>query len=997
MFNSKKTWIIDVRGSETMLQVKHIKKEYHTGELIQKALDDVSLNLRDQEFVAILGPSGSGKTTLLNILGGLDRYDDGDVIINNISTKKYKDKDWDSYRNHTIGFIFQGYNLISHQTVLSNVELALTISGISKQERRMRALAALEAVGLKGQEHKLPSQMSGGQQQRVAIARALVNNPSIILADEPTGALDSETSIQVMDLLKEVAKDRLVVMVTHNPELAKDYASRIVTLKDGKIVSDTNPFEVEEKTDAKHMYMGKSSMSWWTSIQLSFNNLKTKKARTFLTAFAGSIGIIGIALILSLSTGVNTYIQTIEEQTLASYPLQIQSTGVDFTSMMVDMTSGMESQSNEGEVEIVSMISNIFSKIGANDLASLKQHIQQDSQLESNLQALEYQYAVTPQIYLESDAGIYQVHPDSSFSNLGLGAGASQNQMISSMMSTNVFFPMPKNQSLYENTYDLKAGHFPENEQQCLLVLSQNGKMSDFLLYTLGLRQQSELHEMVNQFTHNTQVDVPTYDSTYRYEDLLGKTFKVVNASDYYTYDEKYNVYVDKKNDNAYMKDLVKNGAPLEIVGIVQPKKDASSQVLKPGIAYPYSLTLKTMEQSSESEIVKKQLSQPELNVFTGEPFGTSKENQLKLNDLFTIDANKLKQAFNFDMSKITIPQVNIDFVQLLKEIDFSNTNTLLEKMSENIQNDFAQYLVENQLTDPNQMQEYALNYLKQEKTQVMLKKELENLFNQQDLMVQFQHLLDNQKHHMASAIAKEIPKALRIDAGKIESAISLNMTEDQLTQLLMSFMTKDMETYENNLKELNYADSNHPSMISLYPKDFESKQEILNYLDAYNASMDEQKQVSYVDYVGTLMSSVTNIINTISYVLVAFVAISLVVSSIMIGVITYISVLERKKEIGILRALGASKRNIGQVFNAETLIIGLLAGLIGIGSTLLLLIPGNYLIHYISNNYAINAKLPIAGALILIILSVFLTLIGGILPSKKAAKEDPVKALRQE
>ena len=575
---------------EYMLQIQHICKEYRTGNLVQKALDDVSLNLRDNEFVAILGPSGSGKTTLLNIIGGLDRYDSGDLIINGISTKKYKDRDWDSYRNHTIGFVFQSYNLISHQTVLSNVELALTISGIGKEERRKRAIDALKKVGLGEQLHKRPSQMSGGQMQRVAIARALVNDPDILLADEPTGALDSDTSIQVMDLLKEVAKDRLVVMVTHNPELAEEYATRIVNLRDGKIRSDTDEYIVDEQTlkEPEHKNMGKSSMSFLTALALSFNNLKTKKARTLLTSFAGSIGIIGIALILALSNGVNGYIQSIEEETLSEYPLQIQSTGFDITSMMVGNT-GTDDKSKDssgkknkdGQVKVMEMVTNMFSKMNTNDLKSLKKHLEKDNDaLKSYTNAVEYDYDVDPQIYREDSDGVRQVHPDKSFSSIGIGADSGANSMMSSMMSTNVFYRMPKNTSLYEKQYDVKAGRWPKKYNECVLVLSQDGGMSDFLLYTLGLRDQMELDDMIKAFASEEEIKTPSSLGTYTYKDILNKKFKLVNQADYYEYDSQYKVWKDKSDNAEYMKKLVADGEDIKIVGIVQPAEGSKATAL---------------------------------------------------------------------------------------------------------------------------------------------------------------------------------------------------------------------------------------------------------------------------------------------------------------------------------------------------------------------------------------------------------------------------------
>ena len=641
---------------EYMLQIQHICKEYRTGNLVQKALDDVSLNLRDNEFVAILGPSGSGKTTLLNIIGGLDRYDSGDLIINGISTKKYKDRDWDSYRNHTIGFVFQSYNLIPHQTVLSNVELALTISGIGKEERRKRAIDALKKVGLGEQLHKRPSQMSGGQMQRVAIARALVNDPDILLADEPTGALDSDTSIQVMDLLKEVAKDRLVVMVTHNPELAEEYATRIVNLRDGKIRSDTDEYIVDEQTlkEPEHKNMGKSSMSFLTALALSFNNLKTKKARTLLTSFAGSIGIIGIALILALSNGVNGYIQSIEEETLSEYPLQIQSTGFDITSMMVGNT-GTDDKSKDssgkknkdGQVKVMEMVTNMFSKMNTNDLKSLKKHLEKDNDaLKSYTNAVEYDYDVDPQIYREDSDGVRQVHPDKSFSSIGIGADSGANSMMSSMMSTNVFYRMPKNTSLYEKQYDVKAGRWPKKYNECVLVLSQDGGMSDFLLYTLGLRDQMELDDMIKAFASEEEIKTPSSLGTYIYKDILNKKFKLVNQADYYEYDSQYKVWKDKSDNAEYMKKLVADGEDIKIVGIVQPAEGSKATALNMGIGYPYSLMTHVAEEAKNSEIVKQQKASPDINVFTGEKFGEdSGDNGLDMNSLFNIDEDSIRHG----------------------------------------------------------------------------------------------------------------------------------------------------------------------------------------------------------------------------------------------------------------------------------------------------------------------------------------------------------------
>lgn len=1034
-----------------MLQIKDIYKEYRTGNLVQKALDHVSLNLRDNEFVAILGPSGSGKTTLLNIIGGLDQYDSGDLVINEISTKNYKDKDWDSYRNHTIGFVFQSYNLIPHQDILSNVELALTISGISKSERRQRAVEALEEVGLGEQIHKKPNQLSGGQMQRVAIARALVNNPDILLADEPTGALDSDTSVQVMDLLKEVAKDRLVVMVTHNPELAQAYATRIVELRDGKIRSDSDPLELKPThwMEPEHKNMGKSSMSFLTALSLSFNNLKTKKARTILTSFAGSIGIIGIALILSLSTGVNQYIQSIEEETLSEYPLQIQSTGFDLTSMMGDaQQSGSDKEKENKETEskkaaqvhVSEMITNMFSKIGSNDLASLKQYFDSgDSKIDNYTNAVEYTYDVSPQIYSSDTKNIRQVHPDNSFSSLGLGSSTSSNSLMSSMMSTNVFFQMPGKDSLYKDQYDVKAGRWPKKYNECVLVLTGNGNISDFMLYTLGLRDYDELDKMIEEFSKEETVKVPDdISSSYSYDDILNTKFKIVNPSDCYQYDKQYNVYRDKTDDTNYMKKVLDKSEDLTIVGIVQPSEDATATMMSSGIYYPASLTDHVIEEAQSSEIVKKQLDQPDVDVFTGKKFDDKKSSQLDMNSLFTVDTDKLKQAFSIDQSKLgagagsldlsgiqidTSSMPSIDTDALFEGMDLELDEDQVTKFSDQLTSGFESYLKKNNLTDEENMDTYFMAYLQTDDAQSLLQNGMSGIIQSSGLADQFQQNLEKQMQsamqqyaqtiskslqkqissamqQQMSSLANNFQNAIQIDASKFQDAIQMNMNEEELSELMMSLMTSDTSTYENNLQKLGYADFDEPSGINIYPKDFENKEKVIEILDDYNARMektDEDKVISYTDYVGTLMSSVTDIINVISYVLIAFVAISLVVSSIMIGVITYISVLERKKEIGILRAIGASKHNISQVFNAETFIIGLLAGVLGIVITLLLLIPGNMLIHNIAGTTNVNAQLPVMGAVILITLSVILTLIGGLIPSRKAAKSDPVTALRSE
>ena len=1078
-----------------MLQIKNIYKEYKTGNLIQKALDDVSLNLRDNEFVAILGPSGSGKTTLLNIIGGLDRYDEGDLIINGISTKKYKDRDWDSYRNHTIGFVFQSYNLIPHQTILANVELALTISGVSKSKRKQKAIEALEKVGLGNHLHKKPNQLSGGQMQRVAIARALVNDPDIVLADEPTGALDSDTSIQVMELLKEVAKDRLVVMVTHNPELAETYATRIVKIKDGKMLSDTNPYIIEkEKTKPPvHKNMGKTSMSFLTSLSLSFNNLKTKKGRTILTSFAGSIGIIGIALILSLSNGVNTYISSVEEDTLSEYPLQIQSSGIDLSSMLMGM--GNDSvQEETGDINVSKQLTSMFSTIGSNDLASLKQYLESENcPINDYAKDVEYSYDVIPLIYSSDTENLRQINPDITFSSLGIGSGVSTNSMMSSMMSTNVFFPMPNNSELYESQYDVKAGKWPSNYNECVLVLTSRGNISDFLLYTLGLREYSELDDLVTQFSNGQNVDTPENLGSYSYDDILGTTFKLINSTDRYEYDEEYKIWRDKTENTEYMKNLVQNGEDLKIVGIVQPKEGATSTMLYTGICYPASLTNHVMENATNSKIVQDQLANPEINVITGKRFDdTGDENAFDMNSLIEVDTNAIQSAFKIDQSKIKVDFGNLnniltqntlptlDLNDILSNIKFSmtaddmknlmddllkgyetyiqnhpeaNVGEVGKQLSEYLQSKevsellnkkiqeiikengsltitqeqlqsimteilsgYEKYVEDNELVSVEDLKKYLIEYLDSDEAKNIISNNISEIITSQNLDTQISNIMEQymqtaissmsqslQKEVQASikTLSQSITKAISVDSNAIIGAFHMKMNEEELAELFSSLMSKETVTYESNLKNFNYASIDEPSGISIYPKDFEGNQSITNLLNDYNTRMEEEgneeKVISYTDMVGTLMSSVTTIVDTISYVLIAFVAISLVVSSIMIGVITYISVLERKKEIGILRAMGASKHNVAQVFNAETIIIGALAGILGVGITLLLIIPINKIIFILSNGANVRAALPTVAGIILIIISITLTLIGGILPSRKAAKEDPVLALRSE
>ena len=1100
-----------------MLQLNHIKKEYKTGDLVQKALDDVSLNLRDNEFVAILGPSGSGKTTLLNVIGGLDRYDSGDLIINGISTKKYTDRDWDSYRNHTIGFVFQSYNLIPHQTVLSNVELALTISGISGAERRSRATKALEQVGLGDQLHKHPSEMSGGQMQRVAIARALVNNPDILLADEPTGALDSDTSIQVMELLKEVAKDRLVVMVTHNPELAEQYATRIVRLRDGVIQSDTAPFAPDDSAQVPpvHKNLGRSSMSPLTALALSFNNLLTKKTRTLLTAFAGSIGIIGIALILSLSAGVSNYIQEMERSTLSEYPLQLSTTGVDlaalldpesYTSAVADNTNvGTTSASStpEGMVTVRELLSQLTEdNSSVNDLASLKKYLDSsECTISEDAASIEYTYGTVPLIYRQNkDGTVRQIFPDSSLSALNNTTSAAG--IVSSMTNQSVFTEMAEEPSLYEDQYDVKAGRWPESYNEAVLVLNSDGSISDYALYILGIEDDSVMMRFLQEYAKNKNTQAPTGYGTYPYDTFVGLKYKIVTSSDYYVYDEERQIWRNRSDDEAYVEQLVENSPDLTIVGVVQPRADASSTILPIGVAYTHALTNYAIDHAAESEVVKQQLADPEVNVLTGERFDADqRKTDLDISSLFSVDTDMLKDAFQFDASKlqfdlsgafdlqdgsfdfssildpsafqldlsdldlsdidmsdVELPDMDaLDLSQLFADMDLSVSEDALQSLMKKIMNGYKRYIIGNgilnldkigfssymesdqfkqllsesmgDLLDTTGLQEqftaslqqnlqgimtsYLQSYSEQlsQKLGEVLQTKLTAAIQTQmstvmqqlmtQLTTQFSQQIQSAIQNNIAQLSSQVEDALKIDPTVFQSAVQVNMSTDDLVDLVKMNLQSSTTSYSSVLGALGYSDYAKPGSIWIYPKSFEAKNRIVDSLNAYNAAMraqgEEDKVIVFSDTVGTLMSAVTRIVDMVSNVLVAFVAISLVVSSIMIGVITYISVLERRKEIGILRAIGASKHNVSEVFNAETFIIGMCSGVIGVGLCLLLLIPGNMLIHSIAGTTSVTAVLPPKAALVLIVLATLLTILGGLIPARSAAKCNPVTALRSE
>lgn len=912
-----------------MLQIQNICKKYVTGDLVQTALDNVSLNLRDNEFVAILGPSGSGKTTMLNIIGGLDRYDSGDLIINGISTKKYKDRDWDSYRNHTIGFVFQSYNLIPHQSVLSNVELALTISGISRSERRRRAKEALEKVGLGNQLHKRPNQMSGGQMQRVAIARALVNNPDILLADEPTGALDSETSVQVMELLKEVAKDRLVVMVTHNPELANEYATRIVKVKDGHIVDDTDPYEIEQKLEEpQHKNMGKASMSILTALSLSFNNLRTKKGRTFLTAFAGSIGIIGIALILSFSNGVNTYITDIQKSTMTSYPISIEAQTIDLTSIMQKGQSSMKDSdvtheldgvySNGTDIEMASSITTSFTK---NNLTEFKKYMDNpDSEIRKHIRenGIVYSYNTKFDVFTYDSEGAF-VNTDGS--TLKSSSQTSATNMMADMSNDNGMTMMTGSTGKTNNftellpgsdsasvsqavtdAYDVLYGNWPSSYDEAVLVMNKNNEISSAVLYQLGILPTSEYKEIMKRIDAGEEVTMDTEKISY--EDICNKEYYLLPASDMYVKDDNGN-YKSIVSDNASLKDKAADGIKLKISGIVRQNDDNDNALINKAVGYTKALTDYLMDYADKSEVVKAQRENKDINITNGMAFSPAD------------DAAKIADARTY-----------------LANLGVSDKASMFKNMMQMV---------------------YA----------------------------------DNQQMYTQLMAMGEAQQAAMLDS-YLE-----NPDDSTLLSIYNSYISTG--NYDDNMESFGVISEDAPSAINIYVDSFEAKDAVSDCIKKYNEGASEDDKISYTDYVGLLMNSVTTIINVITYVLIAFVAVSLIVSSIMIGIITYISVLERTKEIGILRAIGASKRNISQVFNAETFIIGFCSGIIGIAITLLLLIPCNSIIHAVTDSTAVNAALPPVSAVVLIILSMVLTFIGGLIPAKNAAKKDPVTALRTE
>lgn len=895
-----------------MLELNYIKKDYVSGSTTVSALKGINLRFRDCEFVSILGQSGCGKTTMLNIIGGLDKYTSGDLKINGVSTKNYKDRDWDFYRNNSIGFVFQSYNLIPHQTVLSNVELALTLSGVSKAERKKRAIEALEKVGLGEQIHKKPNQMSGGQMQRVAIARALVNNPDILLADEPTGALDTETSIQIMELLKEISKDRLIIMVTHNPELAKDYSTRIVRLLDGVITDDSDPYSLEdmeadirakeaakaktsEKKTKKSGKKQKTSMSFFTALSLSFNNLMTKKTRTILTAFAGSIGIIGIAMILSISNGIQLYIDRVQRDTLSSYPITLQAEAIDISSMVSSMTGNSDSEEHEDKSKIYSndimgdMINTMVKEVKSNNLSEFKKYIENgSSDIKSYVSDIQYSYDVPLNIYMKDTSnGVEQLNPGTMFDSIyGEGATSASSSMSSGMgmgmfSNSSVWNQLLGNQQVLDEQYDVLAGHWPENFNEVVLVADKNNEVDDYTLYSLGLKDPEEVRTLFKKMMVGESYETKK-DISYTFDEILDTEFKLVMPTDMYKYNDVTGTWDDYSKDDKYMTNVVNNGTDIKVCGIIRPNDDAVSTSLSSGIGYTSKLTEYIIEEVKNSEIAKAQLADTSVDVFTGVPFDNDRN------------------------TEITMDDVNAYMATLSPE-------------------------------ESAQMQ-----------------------------------------------------------------AMTSGMSDDQILQLFSASLkarTTDA-TLDSNKSKLGITDLDTPSQIDIYATDFDSKEKVQNIIKDYNKLQQddgkEENVINYTDYVGIMMSSVSTIINAISYVLIAFVAISLIVSSIMIGIITYISVLERTKEIGVLRSIGASKKDVSRIFNAETLIEGFVSGALGIVVTLLLCIPANALIKHLTDISNV-AQLPVAGGVILIIISMFLTFIAGLIPAKLAAKKDPVVALRSE
>ena len=1099
-----------------MLELRNISKKYVSQSFTQVALDDVSLSFRDNEFVAVLGPSGSGKTTMLNVVGGLDHFDSGDLLIDGISTKDFRDRDWDAYRNNRIGFVFQSYNLIPHQTILENVELALTLTGVGRAERRRRAVEALGRVGLAQHVDKRPAQLSGGQMQRVAIARALINDPEIVLADEPTGALDSTTSVQVMDLLKEVAQDRLVIMVTHNPELARRYATRIVTLADGRITDDSDPFDAAAapRRDAKPAR--RTSMSFLTALGLSARNLMTKKGRTAMTAFAGSIGIIGIAAILALSNGVNEYIAKVEEDTLSSYPLTIAKQSYDMSEMLdghasaadgdasgADGASAADTSATDAKIPVVTALKDMFASVKSNDMRSFKEFLDADGDgIEDDVNAVQYDYGVSPIIYREAADGGDPVKLVPNSMTQAMSGGASSAATAGTMMTgTEVFNEMIDDQELLDSQYDVVAGRWANAPDEAVLVLSSRGTVGDYTLYSIGALDINELNDLVSSaMSADGEVQTPDTDADFTYDDALSCTFKILSPSDTYRKNDETGGWTDMSDDAEFMASKVKDGLDLRIVGVVKPNGTGNSQALSPGVAYTHGLTCELMARAAGSQIVRQQLADPDTDVFTGKSFDELQKDAKKgfdLQSMFSVDEDAMRLAFRFDASALAaLPSAgNIDMGGLdLSGIDMSGLDIDLSGIGADL--DFSDILANAPAPDfsgifdgleltPDQMRQGAA-LAKQLLSDFLSSDEFkglgEDVKDAEKLAAAFKaYLTENPKAQETlkalgdlggNAFAERVQKALSdyvggslapylqsvvdevtkrvgdeisaavsaqvkaglaqafdqaatqmgaamadaaaqmsgslaslqdafsVDGAAFASAIHFNMDASDLSSLMSSYANASRLTYDSNLSTLGYADEADPQSVKIYPKDFDAKERVLGHIDAYNdqakAEGEAERAIVYTDYMGVIMGSVTDIVNMISMVLIAFVSISLVVSSIMIGIITYISVLERKKEIGILRAIGASRRNVANVFNAETFIEGLISGVFAILVVVLVSLPVNDLVLRLKGVPNIMS-LPWEAALVLICISVALTVVAGLLPARSASKKDPVEALRSE
>lgn len=1063
-----------------MLEIKNVTKIYETAGFKQKALDDVSIKFPKSEFVSILGQSGSGKTTLLNIIGGLDEYTSGDLIVNEISTKKFKDRDWDSYRNHRVGFIFQSYNLITHQTILKNVELALTLSGISRNERKRRAIKALKEVGLEQHINKRPNQLSGGQMQRVAIARALINDPEIILADEPTGALDSDTSVQIMDLLKKISKDKLVIMVTHNPELAKKYSSRIINIKDGKIIADSNPCdsrnrkEEEEKTKKKTK---KTKMSFLTALSLSFNNLMTKKARTILVSVAGSIGIIGIALILAVSTGFQNYVDSIQEDTLTSYPLTIYQESTDMTSLLLSMTSDEAKPTNSNEVKEQQYITSMLSSVSTNDLRSFKNYLDKNyKKVEEDIYNTQYSYSVDPNIYtIDAKNKLARINPSNLFSSM-----MGNSTIMSSYSSmTSIFSQMVDNRDEIEQDYEVLAGRWPKNYDEMIIVLSEPNAISDLLVYSLGLRDTDELTKLITGIMSGEKVDINNEPLTFTYEDLMNIDLRLIMPADTYKFNSKYDVYEDMTDDDKYMEELYEKATKLKIVGVVSPKEGVTSMALRPGVGYTSDLVKHIIDYSKDTKVVQEQIENSEVDVFSGKRFDSEKNDfDFEFSDLVKVDSEKLQSAFNININQKKLEEqtqkymkeindaITVDITPAKKMFDdnlktfangifdsigegkefaYNDIDSIVDKYLSNSANDKLLAKMEKDYVLPKDVYKQAYSGLlkglltgyvtaynaamsqvpgyvvdKENPKAIVVAQIVAQIIDGEEGVTE--GYLDNpaiigtsetmartmtetvmkkevltKVGEMTANITSSFANAFSIDEEKIASAFELNFTEEELSRVVNAMMNPTETTQKSNLILLGYQDLEEPTYISFYFNSFDGKEHFLSFIDNYNDSVHKDKQINYSDTTGILMSSVKTIVNAVSYVLIAFVSISLVVSSIMIGVITYISVYERTKEIGILRAIGASKGNISSIFNAETFIIGFLSGLFGIGISYSLIPIINKVLHHFTGNIPLSASLAVNSAIVLVILSIILTLIGGLIPARAASKKDPVEALRTE